>query len=1136
MEFGFKTVIGILLLVSSNLTGGVTGIALMRTPEGFNRPQLVLQTGHSESITAVVFGPDDRWLATASSDNSIRIWERLTGRELRLLSGHSGPVKSLACSPDGKFLVSGSSDRTVRIWNVETGIEMSVLDNKNAVAEAVAFSSSGSLVAAGSSDGSVKIWNAINGTAASEFSGSPDRVTSMAFGPDNGSIAFGDYAGIVKIFNIAEKKARRLQKHTDRINTLAFSSDGQSLASGSADKTVRIWRISGGREVRPFGQHGKSVLSVRFVTGGELMSADSGQNIKRWDALTGRELRSIPKAADADEFIESESAAFSSDGSSACFSLGSREAMVVNTDTGKTAQRFKNHTIGFNAVAVSPDKHWLAAAGMDNSVRLWDLETGECLPPLTGHTGWVRSVAFAGNDRLVTASIDGTITIRDILSGLSPKVLRPSRPEEFNSVAVSSGGKWLAAGGKNKVVWLWDMTTLTESKPFTGHTGEVTSVAFSPDGRTIASTSTDRSVRLWDVATGVEKAAFSEHSDSVFVVAFSPDGKLIASAGADKKIVVRDLASGATKSLGVATTGIETLQFNPNGQGIVSGGNDSLIRIRQLDESKPELALKGHFGTVTGSSFSPDGSWIASASKDGSIIIWDAMKGDKLAMLLSLRDEDGWLAVSPSGFFDGSPQGWRSLLWRFSGTTFDVRPVEVFFSEFFQPGILPKLLAGKPPSAPVDITKKDRRQPVVQIFPTADIGDPVNSRTVKVRINVAEAPLSAGEQSGSGARDVRLFRNGSLIKSWDSDVLPKGKTETTLEIEASIVEGKNEFTAYAFNRDNVKSEDAEYSVTGGEELRRQGFTYLFAIGVGMYENPYFNLNYIDTDVKDFSKAIREKQIELTSDDRVRVISLVNEKATKSAILSTLGRFSGTQGSAAPAGGSGFESRMIQPEDTLIVYFSGHGYSSNDRFYMIPHDVGFRGSNGPASDADWKMITEHSISDRELEAAFRGIDAANILLIIDACDSGQILESDDKRQGPMNSKGLAQFAYEKGMFVLTATQPKEDAYVSSDRKQSYLTFALVKEGLLGMNADLSPKDGSLYLREWFDFAARRVPEIRNDDIQKAVQAKKLRKVAVSAGGGVQRPKAFYRRQREQKEMLVARTWVKPPVSTQPGANR
>ena len=123
----------------------------------------------------------------------------------------------------------------------------------------------------------------------------------------------------------------------------------------------------------------------------------------------------------------------------------------------------------------------------------------------------------------------------------------------------------------------------------------------------------------------------------------------------------------------------------------------------------------------------------------------------------------------------------------------------------------------------------------------------------------------------------------------------------------------------------------------------------------------------------------------------------------------------------------------------------------------------------------------AVSDLELERALEPVDAGRIVLVIDACNSGQALEADEKRRGPMNSKGFAQLAYEKGMNILTAAQGYRLAMEDSTLGHGFLTYGLVGEGLESTAADYRPADGEVLLREWLEFATARIPEIHQEMI-------------------------------------------------------
>src|SRR6266496_4449674 len=175
---------------------------------------------------------------------------------------------------------------------------------------------------------------------------------------------------------------------------------------------------------------------------------------------------------------------------------------------------------------------------------------------------------------------------------------------------------------------------------------------------------------------------------------------------------------------------------------------------------------------------------------------------------------------------------------------------------------------------------------------------------------------------------------------------------------------------------------------------------------------------------------------------------------------------------------------IQPEDAVVIYFAGHGTAQGNRFYLVPYDLGYTGTRRNLNRLGLRNILAHSISDEELERAIEGIDAGQLLLVIDACNSGQALETEEKRRGPMNSKGLAQMAYEKGMYILTAAQSYQAALEASKLGHGYLTYALVEEGLKTPAADAEPKDNQLLLREWLDFATERVPQMQEEKMKQS----------------------------------------------------
>ncbi len=1131
MKMRFIILVLLLVVFQASHNQFVSSAEIKSSETDQQKPELVLQTGHSKSVEAVVISPNNQWVASGSFDNTIKIWDIETGRELRALNGHTGAVKTLDCSADGRWLASGGNDKTVKLWDVGSGGEVKSFTIEDGSVETVALSFDGSKLAAGDSAGTINIWDISSGQELFELKEHTDAVTALAFSRDGSLLVSGSSDTTVKTWDLIKgKRVKNLKGHTDKIEVLKFSQNGETLASGSADKTVRLWKISNGRELSVLKGHNGKVLTIDFTSDGKLMSADSDQTIKFWDITTQRELNSVNGQDGKNSVVEAEAAAFSSDGKFLAVGKGDRTVILSDTGSGEKIKTLENHTSGFYGVAFSSDRHWLASAGFDNSVKLWDLQTGQGLPPLKGHTGYVTSVVFhPDNQRLISASIDKTIRVWDAAAGKSLYTLI-GHTDNISSLAVGNSGKLLVSSSADQTIRLWDLETKKQIGSLTGHIGEVVFVAISPDEKLIASAGTDKTMKIWDVRTRTLLRTLEGHSGEVDTVAFSPDGQFLASGSIDKTVRLWETATGRLiKTLTGHASKINVVSFSPDGKQIVSGSQDKTVRIWDVADGQEKRILNGHAGTVYSLAFTNDGQWLASASDDGSVIIWKKESGDRLSTLVSLKDSDDWLVVTPEGFFDGSPPAWDQLLWRFGKNTFNVKPIEVFFNEFYSPGLLADLLKGEKLPSSGDISKKDRRQPIVKIA-LADgnlSADSVSERRVKIKVEVSEVPSGDDFQNGSGARDVRLFRNGSLVKLWSGDVLEKsGKTE--LETSVSLVSGQNQLTAYGFNNENIKSSDAQLLVNGAENLKRKGVFYIISVGVGKYANPKFNLNYVELDATEFGNELRLKQSELDRFERIEVISLFDEEATKANIVGGLRKLAGLNDSADNLPPMLKKLQRAEPEDTIAIFFSGHGTSQNGHFFVLPHDIGFTDPNQPLTPEMMKTVLAHSISDLELEQAFREIDAGNLLLVVDACNSGQALESADDRRGPMNNKGLAQLAYDKGMYILTASQSIESAYVSKALKRSYLSYALVEEGLKTNVADSNPKDGRITIREWFDYSTNRVPQLRKDvtqglftaDVEKGLEEEETETKKTVKEMPTQRPRVFYRRQNDSRTFIIS----------------
>lgn len=504
---------------------------------------------------------------------------------------------------------------------------------------------------------------------------------------------------------------------------------------------------------------------------------------------------------------------------------------------------------------------------------------------------------------------------------------------------------------------------------------------------------------------------------------------------------------------------------------------------------------------------SPNGRVLMGPDSSNGLALWNANTGERLGTLRALQEGE-WLITTPSGLFDGSPRAWGLVGWRESAQSIATQPGEIFFNEFYRPGLLAEILDGNKPQAPRTIAQVDRRQPVLTLAsPSASTSE----RRISVNITVEEAANPSG-----GVRDLRLFRNGSLVKTWRGNLtLASGRA--SFEAVVPLIAGENRLVAYAFNRDNVRSSDAE-TIVRCDAARRSGTAYILAIGVNRYANSDFNLRFAVPDAQRLASMLAQSQREIGTYSRVVSVNLFDDQATRANILIALSRLAGKQSGPPPPGAAPELARFeaTQPEDSVLVYFAGHGAAYGDRFYLIPHDLGYSGPRSRLRDSLDKLLSS-GISDEDLERAFETVDTASLMLIIDACNSGKLLESDEERRGPLNSRGLAQLAYEKGMYVLTAAQAYQAAIESARVGHGYLTFALVEEALTSSVADVKPADGQLTAIEWFEYAQRRVPQLQVAALREAESGNRVLTfdgivptASAQRPAGLQTPRLYYRR--------------------------
>ncbi|KAJ3118581.1 hypothetical protein HK098_005900 [Nowakowskiella sp. JEL0407] len=253
-------------------------------------PCLCTCEGHTAFVYAVVISNDSDRIVSGSGDNTVKIWNANTGKEIRTLTGHTGSVYAVAISNDGDRIVSGSLDNTVKIWNANTGKEVLTLAGHTGSVTAVAISNDGDQIVSGSYDNTVKIWTANTGKEIRTLTGHTREVNAVAISNDGDRIVSGSEDSTVKIWDAnTGKEIRTLTGHTREVNAVAISNDGDQIVSGSWDNTVKIWNANTGKEIRTLTGHSGEVTSVAIINDGHYILSKSPRESFVWSMETGEQ-------------------------------------------------------------------------------------------------------------------------------------------------------------------------------------------------------------------------------------------------------------------------------------------------------------------------------------------------------------------------------------------------------------------------------------------------------------------------------------------------------------------------------------------------------------------------------------------------------------------------------------------------------------------------------------------------------------------------------------------------------------------------------------------------------------------------------------------------------------------------------
>ena len=478
---------------------------------------------------ALAFSPDGQ-LVAAWNAKEVKLWNTMTGKEVRRLKDFKGHLSAVAFSPDGQTLLAAITtfsfkDRpnynsSVRVWDVTTGAAKQVLPVSTQTILSIAFALNGKQLLIGGmhheatgSFATLELADLQTGGQGSLEAREEGTASSVVPSPDGRLVAFQTDVSSVHLIDTQNWKIRRTFDET---------------SDGSVSNTAG----------RRFLLSVKSVMALAFAADGKTVSGEIEQGgIKLWDTRTGEVKKQLADHADTGSM-----AATSSDGTILAEAGSDDETLRLwNVASGET----KSYPVtdgSVSAIALSPDAHSLAIAH-PNLVVVLSTASGEAIQKLRVQKSRVDCLSFSDDGRtLATASEDGTIQAWDLTSGQITRTITGG--DKITALRFGQAGRTLASAGGNGSVSLWDLQTGALRLQLKKHSAAVNAVAFSADGNLMATGGDDRTVVIWETATGKVRRTLKGHDLAVTSLAFSADASLLGSGSGNASVVLWDVQTG----------------------------------------------------------------------------------------------------------------------------------------------------------------------------------------------------------------------------------------------------------------------------------------------------------------------------------------------------------------------------------------------------------------------------------------------------------------------------------------------------------------------------------------------------------------------------------------------------------------
>ena len=1091
-------------------------------------PNLVLPVGHTSSVSSVAFSPDGRFVVTASWDNTAKVWQSPEGRLLLDLKGHRGSLTSASYSNDGLFLVTTAKDSTAMIWRAGDGLLLHTLRAHRDWVNTATFSNDNRQLATASWDNTVKIWDVQSGKFKTTLKAHTGPVNTVLYSADAKYLLTSSKDSTSIVWSSEGKKIAQLKGHKDWVNAAIFGQDGKTVITASRDGTCRIWNLQTGKLLYELRGHSSSVNDVKIIPStGSFVSAGNDGMLIVWNINDGREMLRIQAheapitrvrcfnnliiSAGADNaarlwrsngealgslvgheggLIEAAfdtsgkyiatasmdnsariwdveklsstgilnghtsvvtSAAYSGDGQYLVTASWDKTAKIWNAADGRLISNLKGHSDWINTAAFSHDGKMVVTASSDNTARVWSVPDGHLVIELKGHGDWVGSAIFSADDKFVaTTSWDNTSRLFEVATGKTIATLK-GHTDYVKWINLSHDGRMVVTASADNTARIWSVPSGNLMHELTGHSEKVRTAEFTSDARYVVTSSYDSTARLWDVKTGRTLKILRGHNAPLNAAMISPDDRYVTTTSMDNTARIWSLPSGELRHvLAKHNHSINSAHYSKDGKLIVLGSWDNTASIWNASNGKLLHKLSGHSGPIKSASFSPDSKFIITTSEDNTLRKWNVESGEFLYTFFAVDSSD-YLAIDGLGHYDGSENA-RKKLYYVCGS--EIVDLEQFKDLSWEPGLVSKLSG---------INKEPiTAQPITGIK-ICNYTPEVRNKGIRQGIYSYEITPRNG-----GIGEIQLFVNDKLVQRYQPAQLQKKNEGYSLqvrqeEVSEYLVSGMNNMVLVKATTAEglMTSRGAGQVITSNRKPSANPDMFLVSIGISEYKGEKLRLKFASKDAVDFGDAVEASASRLLNTDGKQhvfpyYINTENENSRwplKERILSVIDTIA----------------QRATADDLVVIFFAGHGVlqTGQKTFYLLTADASQIELTG--------VEKEVAISTEELKDWLTRIKANKQLLILDACNSGQVVNQMqaivNRRSVPADQqRALESLKDRTGTFILSASASGQAAYETSIYGQGLLTYSL----LSGLKFGAALRDNKFVdVTRWFNYASDNV---------------------------------------------------------------